>query len=86
MYQYDARQTFIWGPELYLAGIETDESLSRLAKLVITYQDALPRDACELVGAILASGDRFSGSYAEAARALHRHLTGEPLTEGQQAA
>jgi len=86
MYQYDVRQTFIEGLELYVTGIETDAGLLRLAKLVTTCHDALPRDACELVGAVLAPRDRFSGSYADAARALHSRLTGEPLTVGRQAA
>ena len=86
MYPYGACQTFLEGLELYIAGIETDEGLLRLAKIASTCHDAMPRDACEIVGAILAPGDRFLGSYADAARALHLRLTGEPLTERRQAA
>lgn len=73
MHRYDARQTFIEG------------LLLRLVALVDAYHEPIAGDAGELVGAIL-SRDRFTGSYAEAARAIHLHLTGEPLTMGKQAA
>ena len=86
MHLYDARQLFIDGLEQYIAGIETDDGLLRLAKLVSTYHDPMSRDADELMGAIRGPGDRLSGSYADAAQALHLRLTGEPLTEGRQVA
>jgi hypothetical protein len=43
MNRYDARQQFIDGLEQYVAGIETDEGLLRLARNVGAYFTAAPR-------------------------------------------
>ena len=75
MNQYDARQTFISCLEQYIAGIETDERLSRACDLVSAYHDPLTGEACELVKAVVDSRGNFDGSYAEAARALLERLS-----------
>jgi hypothetical protein len=74
MNQYDARQQFIEGLEQYVAGIETDEGLLRLARNVSAYHDQMPAEACRLVKAILETREPVFGSYAIAALALQQHL------------
>ena len=74
MNQYDARQQFIEGLERYVAGIETDEGLLRLASNASAYHDQMPAEACRLVKVILETRDGVSGSYAGAAHALQQHL------------
>ena len=75
MHRYDARQTFVEHLEAYIAGIETDERLSRLCALVSSYHDPLTPDAADLVAAVLGRPSAFRGSYAEAAEALREGLT-----------
>jgi hypothetical protein len=74
MNRYDARQQFIEGLEQYVAGIETDRGLLRLARNVGAYHDQMPAEAYRLVKAILETRDGVSGSYAGAAQALQQHL------------
>jgi hypothetical protein len=74
MNRYDARQQFIEGLEQYVAGIETDPGLLRLARNVCTYHDQMPAEAYRLVKAILETRDGVAGSYAGAAQALQQHL------------
>ena len=74
MNQYDARHQFIEGLEQYVAGIETAERLLRLAPNVSAHHDQMPAEGYRLVKAILETRDGVSGSYAGAARALHRRL------------
>ena len=74
MNQYDARRQFIEGLEQYVAGIETDERLLRLARNVSAYHDQMPAEACRLLKAILETRDAVFGSYAVAALALRQHL------------
>jgi hypothetical protein len=71
---YDARQQFIDGLEQYVAGIQTDEGLLRLARNVNAYHDQMPAEAYRLVKAVLESRDGVSGSYAGAAQALQQRL------------
>ena len=75
MHRYDARQTFVEHLEAYIAGIETDERLSRLCTLVNSYHDPLTAEAADLVAAILGQSHAFQGSYAKAAEALRERLT-----------
>jgi hypothetical protein len=72
--RYDARQQFIEAMEQYLAGIETDEGLLRLANNVSAYHDQIPAEAYRLVKAILETRDGVAGSYAGAAQALQQRL------------
>jgi hypothetical protein len=74
MNRYDARQQFVEGMEQYIAGIETDDGLLRLARNVSAYHDQMLAEAYLLVRAILETREGVSGSYAGAARALQRHL------------
>jgi hypothetical protein len=74
MNRYDARQQFIEGLEQYIAGIETDEGLLRLARHVSAYHEQMPAEAYRLVKAILETRDAVFGSYAVAALALQKHL------------
>jgi hypothetical protein len=76
MNRYDARQQFIEGLEQYVAGIETDRGLLRLARNVCAYHDQMPAEAYRLVKAILETRDGVAGSYAGAALALQHHLGG----------
>lgn len=75
MHRFDARQTFVEHLESYIAGIETDERLSRLCALVNSYHDLLTTDAADLVAAVLGRSRAFQGSYADAAAALREQLT-----------
>ena len=75
MNRYDARQQFIECLEQYIAGIETEERLSRSCELVSCYHDPLMGEACDLVKAVLECRRSFHGSYAEAARALLERLS-----------
>ena len=84
MNRYDARQQFIECLEQYIAGIETDERLSRACDLVSAYHDALIGEACDLVKAVLESRRSFHGSYAEAALFLRERLS--RTASSQQAA
>ncbi len=70
MHTYDARKQFIEGLDRYVAGIETDQGLERLAKNVSAYYDRLPSDACELVSTIVWPLRRFTTSYAGASEVL----------------
>ena len=74
MNRYDARQQFIEGLEQYIAGIETDQGLLRLARNVSAYHDQMSAEACRLMKAILETRDAVFGSYAVAALALQQHL------------
>jgi hypothetical protein len=74
MNRYDARQQFIEGLERYVAGIETDEGLLRLARNLSAYHDQMPAEAYRLVKAILETRDGVAGSYAGAAQALQQPL------------
>ena len=74
MNQYDARQTFLNYLEQYIAGIETDERLSRACDLVSTYRDPVTGEGSDLVKAILGDRRSFHGSYAEAALAIRERL------------
>jgi hypothetical protein len=74
MNRYDVRQQFIEGLEQYVAGIETDEGLLRLARNVSAHHDQMPAEAYRLVKAILETRDGVSGSYAGAALALQQRL------------
>jgi hypothetical protein len=74
MNRYDARQQFIEGLEQYIAGIETDDGLLRLARNVSAYHDQMPAEAYRLVKAILETREGVSGSYAGAAQALQQRL------------
>ena len=74
MNRYDARQQFTDGLERYIFGIETDAGLFRLCENVRVYDDRLPGDACELVRAITANQDGFSGTYRDAAEAVRAEL------------
>ena len=70
MNQYDARQQFIEGLDLYVAGIETDDGLQRLATNVRNYHERMPSEACDLVTAIVWPMRRFTNSYAGASEVL----------------
>jgi hypothetical protein len=74
MNPYDARQTFLDCLEAYIAGIETDERLTRMCDLVSGYHDALTSDAADLVKAVLELPGLFHGTYAEAADAVRERL------------
>ena len=74
MNQYDARHQFIEGLERYVAGIESDQRLSRLAENVRAYHDRMPSDACGLVGAIVWPRRRFTASYAGASEIVLERL------------
>jgi hypothetical protein len=84
MNRYDARNTFVEYLEQYIAGIETDERLSRACELVSAYHDPLTGEACDLVKAVLESRRSFHGSYAEAAQVLRERLS--HTASSQQAA
>src|ERR1700694_1914140 len=66
MNRYDARQQFIEGLEQYIAGIETDQGLLRLARNVSAYHDQMSAEACRLLKVILETRDAVFGSYAVA--------------------
>ena len=72
MNRYDARQQFIEGLEQYVAGIETDEGLLRLARNVSAYHAQVPAEAYRLVKAILETRDGVAGSPAARQRPVER--------------
>jgi hypothetical protein len=74
MNQYDARQTFINYLEQYIAGIETEERLSRACDLVSAYRDPMTGEGSDLVKAILGDRRSFHGSYAGGGCASARPL------------
>ena len=73
MNRYDARHTFIECIEQYIAGIETDERLTKMCEMVSGYHDPLTSEAAALVGAVLMAAP-FKGSYAEGAEAIRVRL------------
>jgi hypothetical protein len=75
--RYDARQQFIEGLEQYIAGIETDQGLLRLARNVSAYHGQMPAEAYRLVKAILETREGIPGSYAGAAQALQQRLAAQ---------